>query len=73
MTVAFACALGTALLTLLPAATLATPAAPDLESLQAQMAEGGMKELPIIIKADVQGSAEVLADTLGKLSDGKVV
>jgi translation initiation factor IF-2 len=23
-----------------------------------------MKELPIIIKADVQGSAEVLADTL---------
>ena len=35
-----------------------------LESLQAQIAEGGMKELPIIIKADVQGSAEVLADTL---------
>ena len=26
-----------------------------------------MKELPIIIKADVQGSAEVLADTLAKL------
>ena len=43
-----------------------------LESLQAQIAEGGMKELPIIIKADVQGSAEVLADTLGKLSDEKV-
>ena len=31
-----------------------------------------MKELPIIIKADVQGSAEVLADTLTKLSDEKV-
>ena len=43
-----------------------------LESLQAQIAEGGMKELPIIIKADVQGSAEVLADTLAKLSDDKV-
>ncbi|HKB10200.1 MAG TPA: translation initiation factor IF-2 [Vicinamibacterales bacterium] len=43
-----------------------------LESLQAQIAEGGMKELPIIIKADVQGSAEVLADTLAKLSDEKV-
>ena len=43
-----------------------------LESLQAQIAEGGMKELPIIIKADVQGSAEVLADTLGKLTDDKV-
>jgi translation initiation factor IF-2 len=42
-----------------------------LESLK-QMAEGGMKELPIIIKADVQGSAEVLADTLTKLSDDKV-
>ncbi len=43
-----------------------------LESLQAQIADGGMKELPIIIKADVQGSAEVLADTLAKLSDDKV-
>jgi translation initiation factor IF-2 len=43
-----------------------------LESLQQQIAEGGMKELPIIIKADVQGSAEVLADTLSKLSDDRV-
>jgi translation initiation factor IF-2 len=43
-----------------------------LESLQQQMAEGGVKELPIIIKADVQGSAEVLADTLSKLSDDRV-
>jgi translation initiation factor IF-2 len=42
-----------------------------LESLQAQLAEGGVKELPIIIKADVQGSAEVLASTLAKLSDEK--
>ena len=43
-----------------------------LESLQQQMAEGGMKELPLIIKADVQGSSEVLADTLAKLSDDRV-
>jgi translation initiation factor IF-2 len=43
-----------------------------LESLQQQIAEGGMKELPLIIKADVQGSAEVLADTLTKLSDERV-
>ena len=43
-----------------------------LESLQAQIAEGGMKELPIIIKADVQGSTEVLGDTLTKLADEKV-
>jgi len=43
-----------------------------LESLQQQIAEGAIKELPIIIKADVQGSAEVLADTLTKLTDEKV-
>jgi translation initiation factor IF-2 len=43
-----------------------------LESLQQQIAEGSMKDLPIIIKSDVQGSAEVLADTLSKLSDERV-
>src|SRR6187200_817206 len=43
-----------------------------LESLREQIAEGGVKELPLIVKADVQGSAEVLADTLTKLSDEKV-
>ena len=43
-----------------------------LESLQQQLAEGGSKELPIIIKADVQGSSEVLAQSLEKLSDERV-
>ncbi len=43
-----------------------------LESLREQIAEGGVKELPLIVKADVQGSAEVLSDTLSKLSDEKV-
>jgi translation initiation factor IF-2 len=43
-----------------------------LESLREQIAEGGVKELPLIVKADVQGSAEVLANTLTKLSDDKV-
>jgi translation initiation factor IF-2 len=43
-----------------------------LESMQQQMAEGNLKELAIIIKADVQGSAEVLADTLAKLTDQRV-
>ena len=43
-----------------------------LESLQQQLAEGVTKELPIIIKADVQGSAEVLADSLAKLGDERV-
>src|SRR5471032_1273870 len=56
----------------LPFAPSAKGSRLTLESLQAQIAEGGMKELPIIIKADVQGSAEVLADTLAKLTDDKV-
>ena len=43
-----------------------------LESLQQQIAEDGTKELPIIVKADVQGSAEVLADALSKLGDERV-
>jgi translation initiation factor IF-2 len=42
-----------------------------LESLQQQLAEGS-KDLALIIKADVQGSAEVLADSLAKLSTEKV-
>jgi translation initiation factor IF-2 len=43
-----------------------------LESLQQQIAEGHIKELAIVVKADVQGSAEVLSDTLTKLSDDNV-
>jgi translation initiation factor IF-2 len=42
-----------------------------LESLQQQLAEG-TKDLALIVKADVQGSAEVLADSLDKLSTDKV-
>ena len=43
-----------------------------LETLQAQLSDEGSKELPVIIKADVQGSAEVLAQSLTKLSDDRV-
>jgi translation initiation factor IF-2 len=43
-----------------------------LEGLKDKIAEGSIKELPILVKADVQGSAEVLAATLSKLSDEKV-
>jgi translation initiation factor IF-2 len=43
-----------------------------LESLKQAVAEGAIKELPLVIKADVGGSAEVLADTLQKLSDEQV-
>ncbi len=40
----------------------------SLESLQEQIAEGQTKELKIILKADVSGSAEALRDSLEGLS-----
>jgi len=43
-----------------------------LEQFQKQMAAGEVKELNIILKADVSGSSEVLRDTLEKLSTDKV-
>src|SRR5256885_16001276 len=43
-----------------------------LEQLHKQLEAGEVKELPIILKADVGGSAEVLSDTLQKLSTDKV-
>ncbi len=53
-------------------AALAKSARLTLEQLHEQLAAGEVKELPLIIKADVQGSVEVLADTLNKLSHEKV-
>ncbi|MGZ4873370.1 MAG: translation initiation factor IF-2, partial [Candidatus Angelobacter sp.] len=53
-------------------ATLAKSSKLSLEGLAEQIKTAGMKELPIILKADVQGSSEVLADTLTKLSNDKV-
>ncbi|MFI5098282.1 MAG: translation initiation factor IF-2 [Candidatus Acidiferrales bacterium] len=43
-----------------------------LDQLHEQLKAGEVKELPIVIKADVQGSAEVLAEMLPKLSDDRV-
>jgi translation initiation factor IF-2 len=43
-----------------------------LEQLHQQIKEGETKELPVILKADVGGSAEVIAETLQKLSTDKV-
>jgi translation initiation factor IF-2 len=40
----------------------------SLEQLFARMQEGTVEELPVIIKADVQGSVEAVRDTLEKLS-----
>ena len=44
----------------------------SLEQLHAQLEEGKVKELPLIVKADVAGTAEVLRETLEKLSTEKV-
>jgi translation initiation factor IF-2 len=44
----------------------------SLEQLHTQLREGEVKELNIILKADVGGTAEVLAETLQKLSTEKV-
>ncbi len=43
-----------------------------LDQLHEQLKAGEIKELPIVIKADVQGSAEVLGEMLPKLSDDRV-
>jgi translation initiation factor IF-2 len=43
-----------------------------LESLHKQLKEGETKELNLIVKTDVGGSAEVLSDMLQKLSTDKV-
>ncbi len=53
-------------------AALAKSSRLTLEQLHRKMEAGEVKELPIILKADVAGSAEVLADTLQKLSNEKV-
>jgi translation initiation factor IF-2 len=44
----------------------------SLQALYQQMKEGKVKELPLILKCDVQGSVEVLTDVLNKLSTEKV-
>jgi translation initiation factor IF-2 len=53
-------------------AALAKSSRLTLEQLHKQMESGEVKELPIIIKTDVGGSAEVLTETLQKLSNEKV-
>ncbi len=51
---------------------LSTSARLTLDQLHEKVKEGSIKELPIVLKADVQGSVEVLTDTLTKLSTDKV-
>jgi translation initiation factor IF-2 len=43
-----------------------------LDQLHEQLRAGEMKELPVVIKADVQGSVEVLSEMLPRLSNEQV-
>ncbi|WP_295473091.1 translation initiation factor IF-2 [uncultured Subdoligranulum sp.] len=43
-----------------------------LDNLFDQMAQNDMKELPIVVKADVQGSAEAVKQSLEKISNDEV-
>ena len=53
-------------------ATLAKSSKVSLENLAEQIKQAGVKELPIILKGDVQGSVEVVGDLLTKMSSEKV-
>ena len=53
-------------------AQLAKSSRVTLEGLADQIKEAGVKELPIILKGDVQGSVQVLADSLQQMSTEKV-
>ena len=53
-------------------AALAKNSRLTLEQLHKQMQAGEVKELPLIIKADVGGSTEVLTEMLQKLTNDKV-
>jgi len=53
-------------------ATLTRSARLNLEALSQQLARGDVKELNLIVKADVTGSVEVLNDSINKLSNEKV-
>lgn len=44
-----------------------------LDEIANQISMGGVKELPLVVKGDVDGSVEALADSLMKLSNQEVV
>ena len=45
----------------------------SLDDLFTQIQEGNLKELGIVVKADVQGSVEAMKQSLLKLSNDEVV
>ncbi|MGC8548357.1 MAG: translation initiation factor IF-2 [Acidobacteriaceae bacterium] len=53
-------------------AQLAKSSRVSLEGLAEQIKQAGVKDLPLILKGDVTGSVEVLADSLQKMSTEKV-
>ena len=53
-------------------AQLAKSSRVSLEGLAEQIRQAGVKDLPLIIKGDVTGSVEVLADSLVRMSTEKV-
>ncbi len=53
-------------------AQLAKSSRMSLEGLSEQIKQSGVKDLPLIIKGDVTGSVEVLADSLIRMSTEKV-
>jgi translation initiation factor IF-2 len=44
----------------------------SLEQMMSQLKEGGRKEVPVLVKADVQGSAEAIVQAVEKLSTEEV-
>ena len=54
------------------ASAVAAPKAVTLDTIFAQAASGRIKELNLILKADVQGSIEPIASSLEKLGDEKL-
>jgi translation initiation factor IF-2 len=50
----------------------ASAARSSLEQMMTQMKEGGIKEFPILVKADVQGSAEAIVQALEKIGNEEI-
>ena len=53
-------------------AALAKSSRRTLESLSREIAEGGIKELSVLIKSDVQGSLEALQQAVGEIPSDKI-
>ena len=50
----------------------AASARTSLEQMMTQMKEGNVKEFPILVKADVQGSAEAIVQALEKIGNAEI-